>query len=192
MIRSRREISYGTADKTHLTLSRGGHSKLFSLVQPTYPGTNRMPIDPIPKQKSLLRNPLLYTSAVVVVALLGVVFVMVSRWQERRSIDRQTEKQRAEKQREEDRVAVEQLGGKDFTILSFYASPTVIRRGESAQLCYGVSNAKSVTLEPQTQPVWPSPAHCVDVSPTKSMTYTLTIVNAAGASKSQTVEVKVR
>jgi len=151
-----------------------------------------MLIDPIPEQKSPLRNPLLYTSAVVVAALLGVVYVMFSRWQEHRSIDRQATEQRAEKQREEDRVALEQLGGKDFTILSFYASPTVIRRGESAQLCYGVANAKSVKLEPQTQPVWPSAAHCVDVSPTKSMTYTLTVVNAAGATKSQTVELKVR
>lgn len=151
-----------------------------------------MLIDPIPEQKSLLRNPLLYTSAVVVVALLGVVYVMFSRWQEHRSIDRHATEQRAEKQREEDRVALEQLGGKDFNILSFYASPTVIRRGESAQLCYGVSNAKSVKLEPQPQPVWPSAAHCVDVSPIKSMTYTLTIVDAAGATKSQTVELKVR
>ena len=151
-----------------------------------------MLIDPIPEQKSPLRNPLLYTSAVVLAALLGVVYVMFSRWQEHRSIDRQAREQRAEKQREEDRVALEQLGGKDFTILSFYASPTVIRRGESAQLCYGVANAKSVKLEPQTQPVWPSAAHCVDVSPTKSMTYTLTVVNAAGATKSQTVELKVR
>lgn len=151
-----------------------------------------MLIDPIPEKKSLLRNPLLYTSAVVVAALLGVVYVMFSRWQEHRSIDRHATEQRAEKQREEDRVALEQLGGKDFAILSFYASPTVIRRGESAQLCYGVSNAKSVKLEPQPQPVWPSAAHCVDVSPTKSMTYTLTIVDAAGATKSQTVELKVR
>jgi hypothetical protein len=150
-----------------------------------------MLIDPIPEQKSLLRNPLLYASAVVV-ALLGVLFVMFSRWQEHRSIDRQAREQRAEKQREADRVALEQLGGKDFAILSFYASPTVIRRGESAQLCYGVSNAKSVKLEPQPRPVWPSAAHCVDVSPTKSMTYTLTIVDAAGANKSQTVELKVR
>jgi hypothetical protein len=151
-----------------------------------------MLIDPRPEQKSLLRNPLLYTSAVVVVALLGVVYVMFSRWQEHRSIDRQATEQRAEKQREEDRVALEQLGGKDFTILSFYASPTVIRRGQSAQLCYGVSNAKNVKLEPQPQPVWPSAAHCVDVSPTKSMTYTLTILDAAGATKSQTLELKVR
>jgi hypothetical protein len=151
-----------------------------------------MLIDPIPEKKSLLRNPLLYTSAVVVAALLGVVYVMFSRWQEHRSIDRHATEQRAEKQREEDRVALEQLGGKDFAILSFYASPTVIRRGESAQLCYGVSNAKSVKLEPQPQPVWPSAAHCVDVSPTKSMTYTLTAVDAAGATKSQTVELKVR
>lgn len=151
-----------------------------------------MLIDPIPEQKSLLRNPLLYASAVVVAALLGVLYVMFSRWQEHRSIDRQAREQRAEKQREEDRVALEQLGGKDFAILSFYASPTVIRRGESAQLCYGVSNAKSVKLEPQSQPVWPSAAHCVEVSPTKSTTYTLTIVDAAGATKSQNVELKVR
>jgi hypothetical protein len=89
-------------------------------------------------------------------------------------------------------MAVEQLGGKEFAILSFYASPKVIARGESAQLCYGVANAKSIKLEPQSQPVWPSVARCVDVSPTKSTTYTLTIEDAAGKTQSQDVEIKVR
>jgi hypothetical protein len=148
--------------------------------------------DPVSEPKSILKNPLLYSSAVVVVALLGVVFVMVSRWQDRRNIERQAAQEHAEKQQAEDRIAVEQLGGKELAILSFYASPTVIRRGESAQLCYGVANAKTIKLEPQRQPVWPSVAHCVEVTPNKSMTYKLTIEDTAGKVESQELEVKVR
>jgi hypothetical protein len=151
-----------------------------------------MASDPVSEPKSLLKNPLLYSSAVLVVALLGVVFVMISRWQESRNNERRAAQERAEKQHEQDRLAIEQLGGKEFAILSFYASPTLIRRGESAQLCYGVANAKSVKLQPQSQPVWPSVARCVDVSPIKSITYTLTIEDAAGKKLSQDVEVKVR
>ena len=142
--------------------------------------------------KSRLKNPLLYSSAVLVVAALGVVFVMFSRWQESRNMERRAAQDRAEKQHEQDRMAVEQLGGKEFAILSFYASPAVIRRGESAQLCYGVANAKTVKLEPQSEPVWPSVARCVDVSPNKSTTYTLTIEDAVGKTQSQDLEVKVR
>lgn len=148
--------------------------------------------DPVSRPKSILKNPLLYSSAVLVVASLSVAFVVISRWQDRRNIERKAAHELAEKQHEQDRMAVEQLGGKEFLILSFYASPTVIRRGQTAQLCYGVANAKSVKLEPQTQPVWPSVAHCVDVSPTKSITYTLTIEDGAGKTQSQQVEVKVR
>jgi hypothetical protein len=151
-----------------------------------------MASDRVTEPKSLLKNPLLYSSAVLVVALLGVVFVMISRWQESRNYERRAAQERAEKQHEQDRMAVEQLGGKEFAVLSFYASPTVIRRGESAQLCYGVANAKTVKLEPPSQAVWPSVARCLDVSPARSTTYTLTIEDAAGRTLSQDVEVKVR
>jgi hypothetical protein len=151
-----------------------------------------MASDPVPEQRSILKNPLLYSSAILVVALLAVVFVMFSRWLDARNLERQAAQQRAEKQHEEDQLAVEQMGGKEFAILDFYASPKIIRRGESAQLCYGVSNAKSVKLEPQEQPVWPSLARCVDVSPRKTTTYTLTIENGTGGTKSATVEVQVR
>jgi hypothetical protein len=148
--------------------------------------------EPVPEPKSLFKNPLLYSSAVLLIALLTVAFVMFSRWQDSRNRERQAAEQRAAKQHEQDRIAVEQLGGKDFAILSFYASPTMARRGESTRLCYGVSNAKTVKLEPQPNPVWPSVANCVEVSPTKNTTYTLTIENGAGKTASQTVEVKVR
>jgi hypothetical protein len=151
-----------------------------------------MASEPVSEPKSLLKNPLLYSSAVLAVAPLGVVFVMISRWQESRNNERRAAQERAEKQREQDRLAVEQLGGKEFAILSFYASPTAIRRGESAQFCYGVANAKTVKLEPQSQTVWPSMAHCVDVSPAKSTIYTLTAENAQGKKLSQDVEIKIR
>ena len=54
-----------------------------------------------------------------------------------------------------------------------------------------VANAKTVTLEPQSNPVWPSYARCVDVAPTKTTTYTLTISDAAGHTKSQSLTVTV-
>src|SRR3989449_10682793 len=91
-----------------------------------------------------------------------------------------------------DRIALEQMGGKELAIQNFYASPGTIRRGETVQLCYGVANAKTVKLEPQSNSVWPSYSRCVDVTPTKSTTYTLTIADTAGNTKTQSLEVKVR
>ncbi|MGB2643631.1 MAG: hypothetical protein WA530_09665 [Candidatus Acidiferrum sp.] len=148
--------------------------------------------EPVPEKKSILKNPLLYSSIFVAIVLLFVVITMFSRWLDARSIEHRDAQQRAEKQREQDRATVDQMGGNEFSILDFYASPKVIRRSESAQLCYGVSNAKTVKLEPQSQPVWPSVARCVNVSPTKTTTYTLTIGDAAGKTKSATADIEVR
>jgi hypothetical protein len=83
------------------------------------------------------------------------------------------------------------MGGKTLDIQAFYANPGAVHGGESVQLCYGVANAKNVKLEPQTNPVWPSYARCVDVKPTKTTTYTLTIDDGAGNTKTQSIEVKV-
>jgi hypothetical protein len=151
-----------------------------------------MSANPEPEAKSAFKNPLFYSSALIVAVAVVVGWIMISRWLENRDIDRRAAQQRAEKQREQDRLAIQQLGGNEFAILNFYASPGTIRRGQTAQLCYGVSNAKTVKLEPQAGPVWPSPARCLDVSPRKDTTYTLTIEGAAGNSKTATVEVKVR
>jgi hypothetical protein len=142
--------------------------------------------------KSVLKNPLFYSSIALVITALVVGWILFSRWQENRQIDRQTAEKREKKQLENDRTALEQFGGKELAIQSFYASPGIVRRGESAQLCYGVANAKTVTLQPQNNPVWPSYSRCVDVSPKKDTVYTLTVTDGAGNTKSQTVEVKVR
>lgn len=149
-------------------------------------------VEPSSGPKSPIKNPLVYTFVTVAIVLVAVVFTMLSRWINTTAIERAAKQQRAEKQREQDRIAVERLGGKNFDILMFYASPRVIQRGDSAKLCYGVSNAKTVALEPQEHAVWPSVSNCVDVSPTKTTTYTLTILDDAGHSKSQSLDLTVR
>lgn len=142
---------------------------------------------PPQKAKAALKNPLLYTSLALGVALLYVGWIFFGRWQENRALEQRA----AEKRRAEDQRTVESLGGKRLEIQSFYASPGMVRRGETAQLCYGVANAKKVTLEPPVGQVWPSYSRCLDVSPTKDTTYTLTVEDAQGNSKSATVTIRV-
>jgi hypothetical protein len=140
---------------------------------------------PVPPKKSVLKNPFLYSWAALGIAALVVGWILFSRWYENRGIEKRAKEGRTQKQQE-------QLGGKELAIQNFYASPGEIRPGETVQLCYGVANAKSVTLEPQPNPVWPSYSRCVDVTPAKSTIYTLTIADAAGNTRTQSLEVKVR
>jgi hypothetical protein len=141
--------------------------------------------------KTLFKNPLFYSSILVAIAFLIVLGILVSRWQENRSIERRSRKESSRRQLENDRIALEQFGGKELAIQTFYASPCAIHKGESAQLCYGVANAKAVKLEPQPTAVWPSYARCVRVSPAKNTTYTLTISDAAGNTKTQSLQLTV-
>jgi hypothetical protein len=141
---------------------------------------------------SAFKNPFLYTWAALAIVALIVVGILVSRWKENRDLEERAKQTKTQKQQEQDRIALEQMGGKELAIQNFYATPGTIRHGETVQLCYGVANAKTVKLEPQSHPVWPSYSRCVDVTPAKSTTYTLTIADAAGNSKSQTLEVQVR
>lgn len=143
------------------------------------------------KTRSALENPLVYSSIILGLALLVVMWILYSRWQENQNIERRAREEKSSKQRESDRTTLEQLGGKELAIQSFYASPGAVHKGESVQLCYGVANAKTVKLEPQPNAVWPSYARCVSVTPVKSTTYTLTISDDAGQTQTQTLDVKV-
>src|SRR5262249_10479499 len=116
--------------------------------------------------KSALKNPLVYTSLAVVVVALYVGWILFSRHVANRAYDERIRSQQAEKQRQSDQAVIEQLGGNELTIQMLYATPQ-IKRGETAQVCFGVANAKAVTLEPQTNPVWPSHNLCVDVKPNR-------------------------
>ena len=148
--------------------------------------------EPDSPKKSAFKNPFLYSWSALAIAALVAGWILFSRWQENRVIEKRAKEERTQKQLEQDRIALEQFGGKELAIQNFYAVPGTIRRGETVQLCYGVANAKTVKLEPQSNPVWPSYSRCVDVTPTKTTTYTLTIADAAGNTKTQNLNVKVR
>jgi hypothetical protein len=147
---------------------------------------------PDPPAKSIFKNPYLYSYSLLVIAVLVVAWVLFSRWEENRTIENRAKVEKTQKQLEQDRIVLEMMGGKELAIQNFYATPGEIHRGQTVQLCYGVANAKTVTLEPQSNPVWPSYSRCVDVTPTKTTVYTLTVAGAAGDTKTQTLEVKVR
>jgi hypothetical protein len=119
-------------------------------------------------------------------AYLGWVFYL------RGQANQAIEDKAAEKQRVQNQQTFEMMGENRFDILGFYANPESIAAGETSSLCYSVSNAKSVKLEPQTEPVWPAFSRCVRASPRKTTKYTLTIEDGAGHTKSAVVEVKVR
>lgn len=127
-------------------------------------------------------------TVVFFVVLAYVAWVFLSRSRENREIEQRA----AASARAQDARTVASLGGNNFEILSFYASPGAIRRGQSTDLCYAVSNAVSVTLEPQPNPVWPSYSRCVTVSPRKSTTYTFTAKDSQGNVKTSTLTVEVR
>jgi hypothetical protein len=143
------------------------------------------------KAKSVWKNPFVYSGALIALLAIYMGWIVFSRWTENRIIDQNARDSAARKQREEDKSTVEQMGGSALAIQSFYGNP-VIHKGQTAQLCYGVANAKKVTLEPQSSPVWPSYSRCVDVNPVKTTVYTLTASDDAGHTVSQTFTVKVQ
>jgi len=142
--------------------------------------------------RSPWKNPFLYSGAISVVVALYVLFIFLSRFESRRQIERRNAEKLAEQQRENDKKVVEQLGGSALAIRSLYLSPPAIRRGETSQLCYDVSNASTVTLDPPEADVWPSHSRCVDLSPRKTTAYTLSITGANGQTASQSITLEVR
>jgi uncharacterized membrane protein len=144
-----------------------------------------------PPQRSVFKNPLVYSALLISIVAAYMAWILLSRHQATRAYEQRAAQAQVKKQRESDQAAIEQLGGNDLAIQMLYATPR-IHRGESAQICYGVANAKTVTLEPQSSKVWPSHNLCVDVKPVKTTTYTLVATAADGQNVSQQVTVEVR
>lgn len=138
-------------------------------------------------RQAVQRRVTRFLSVLVLMAALYTGGVFYARWDR----DRRMEQLQRQREVQEARRSFELMGGDRFEILQFYASPGVIRRGESVLLCYGVSNALTVRLEPYPEPLRPSLSHCVRVAPAEDTTYTLTIQDDKGNTKSESVTVRV-
>ena len=137
------------------------------------------------------RNPLLYSSAVVLCVAIYVVFILFTRYESNRRYQEQIKARQDAQRRADDAAAIEQLGGSELAIRGLYVSPRAVHPGESAQLCYDVANASKVSLDPPVGAVWPSHSRCLNVAPKKTTTYTLTITGASGKTVSEQVELRV-
>jgi hypothetical protein len=135
-----------------------------------------------------LRKLLPFTTALLVIAALYVGLTFYWRWDSAR----QLRNRQAVAEAERARVDLERNGGADLKILSLYATPGIVARGQKTQLCYSVANAKSVNFEPEVAEVWPSHGRCVDVAPTHDTTYVLTAKDPAGHTDTAKVKVLVR
>jgi hypothetical protein len=56
-------------------------------------------------------------------------------------------------------------------ILQFYASVGMLMVGQTALLCYGVENAKTVTISPSIDGVYPALSRCVEIVPQHTTHY---------------------
>jgi hypothetical protein len=123
-----------------------------------------------------------------------VLVALYSGWifYSRHQIAADAERQLQQKQVEEDQEVVAEFGGDRLKILAFGATTGEVSPGATVVLCYGVSNATRVKIEPGVEPIKPAVSHCLDVFPKKTTTYTLEAEDAKGNKKSASLTIRVR
>jgi hypothetical protein len=147
------------------------------------------PEEPKRKQKSGLSAVLPYTTVALIIAALYVAWTFYSRYESNKKAQAEIE---AKKTEADKRVAEQIFGSGEVKFTTFGATSAVLRHGESTQLCYGVVNAKTVKLDPPVEEAKPTYHHCLDVTPEKTTTYTITAEDAKGNRKSESITVQVK
>jgi len=136
----------------------------------------------------IIRKLLPYTTVAAVLALLYVGWVFYGRSTQNHELQREAD----QKDIDQARKTYELYGSGQLKILQFYAVPAVVHPGATTQLCYGVSNATTVKMEPGVGEIKPSLNHCLQIKPSHSITYTLTASDDQGHSTSQSTDVVIR
>ncbi len=147
-----------------------------------------------PEQKAprTLRNMWLGFGVLAAIIVAYTAFVFWSRWQENQDIAAKEAAAKSAADRDAAAKSFEVLGGSEFKIIGFYAMPGKIQRGDTTDICYGVSNAKSVTIDPPIGDLRPSVDRCTQVAPKKTTTYTFTADDGKGNIKTAQLTIEVR
>jgi hypothetical protein len=136
----------------------------------------------------VLRKIFPYTTVAFLAAALYVGWTFYSRQEANRHAQEELDAKQATARK---KVVDQIYGSGEIRIPTFLADNGLIKPGETTHLCYGVVNAVSVKLDPPVEALKPTYRHCIEIAPKKTTTYTLTAVNAAGKSKSVSLEVRV-
>jgi len=148
--------------------------------------------EPETKPRSLNRKLWLGFSAAAFLLLAYVGWIFYSRWQENSAINEQVTTEEQQKEQKRAAETVETLGGTEFKIISFYASPGLIHPGDEVTMCYGASNAKSVSIDPPVGNVWPSVNRCFQINPKKTTKYVFTADDGKGTQKTAELTIDVK
>jgi hypothetical protein len=135
----------------------------------------------------LLRRALPLLSIGVLAAVLYDGWIFYSRWKSARD----TAQARQAQEERRARQSLDLIGGTDFRIIDFYASPQVIRRGKPATICFGVYGAKRVRIEPAVGDLHPAVSYCLEVTPREDTGYKLIAEDSAGHTASANLTIKV-
>jgi hypothetical protein len=141
-----------------------------------------------PKTSSTLQKMVPFTAVGVLIAAMYAGWTLYSRHESNVQSQRDLETRQEEKRQHQ---ASQIFGGGEIRFLNFSSDAAVLKRGKTAQLCYGVVNAKGLTLDPSVEPVKPSASHCLEIAPKKTTTYTLTADDGAGHKKTVSLQVRV-
>jgi hypothetical protein len=144
---------------------------------------------PAPNRESILPLLVRITSIGVVIAGLYVAWTFYSRHQRSQEAEQAIQKKQDDQRKS---VANQIFGSGEIKFSSFSIATSVLKPGDTTQLCYGV-NATSVKLDPPApEPLKPSYHHCLDIAPRKTTKYTITASNDKGQSQSQSLTLRVQ
>lgn len=124
-------------------------------------------------------------SLLAVLIAVGVIYD-IGIFYSRSSDARQAAQQRAAAETKHEQRVVDALGGDGLKIIAFYA----VNRGSQTEICYGVTGAKTVRIEPPIGDVWPALSRCMQAPPQRNTQYRLVAEDGAGHSATQSLPVK--
>lgn len=125
----------------------------------------------------------MWVAAAIAIAYAAVV--IGSRHLESRRLAKDAETRKAEE------YSNSPLATSALKILQFYSSTPVISAGQPATLCYGVLNARRLSLEPGNVSLSPALSRCVQVSPRQTTKYRLVAADSRGATQEASLEIQV-
>ena len=133
------------------------------------------------------RALLTFSTVALIASILYVAWIFGSRWLAQRRLQQAIHNNEVNAARK----VVEQYASGHVRILAFYANPPSLKRGERANLCFGLDSAEWVRIEPGVPPVKPALTRCVSVAPTTTTEYTLSAGGKNGKTVTQTLTVSV-